>query len=195
MLVLADLPMHLGAFHGVGTNSIVMNRALLDRIVKGGNSRIQVNSFVYSILLHEYLHSLGLIEEADVRSLVRDISLKTFGNDHPASKIATAGPWSMLPKTWSSDQVESNDTLQPPLRDGTDQRFRSFTFQIHQLRTIRLFDTPGIAAFRASEPLHRSFLPHSRMLTRNQPKTVKCLLIATTRAYFSDFPILQFRRI
>jgi len=37
MLVLADLPMHLGAFHGVGTNSIVMNRALLDRIVKGGN--------------------------------------------------------------------------------------------------------------------------------------------------------------
>jgi len=112
MLVLADLPMYLGAFHGVGTNSIVMNRALLDRIVKGGNSRIQINSFVYSILLHEYLHSLGLIEEADVRSLVRDISLKTFGNDHPASKIAAAGPWSMLSRTWSSEQVDSNDILQ-----------------------------------------------------------------------------------
>jgi hypothetical protein len=114
MLVLADLPMHLGAFHGVGTNSIVMNRTLLDRIVKGGNSRIQVNSFVYSILLHEYLHSLGLIEETDVRSLVRDISSKTFGNDHPASKIATAGPWSMLPRTWSSEQADSIDT--PPSR-------------------------------------------------------------------------------
>ena len=61
MLVLADLPIHLGAFHGVGTNSIVMNRTLLDRIVKGGNSRIQVNSFVYSILLHKYLHSLGVL--------------------------------------------------------------------------------------------------------------------------------------
>jgi len=109
MLVLADLPMHLGAFHGVGTNSIVMNRALLDRIVKGGNSRIQVNSFVYSILLHEYLHSLGVVEENDVRSLVRDISLKTFGNDHPASKIATAGPWSMLPRSWSSEQADSVD--------------------------------------------------------------------------------------
>lgn len=107
MLLLADLPMHLGAFHGVGTNSIVMNRALLDRIVKGGNSRIEVNSFVYSILLHEYLHSLGVIEEKDVRSLVRDISLKTFGDDHPASKIAAYGPWSMLPRSWSSEQTEA----------------------------------------------------------------------------------------
>jgi hypothetical protein len=109
MLVLADLPMHLGAFHGVGTNSIVMNRSLLDRIVKGGNSRTQVNSFVYSILLHEYLHSLGLIEEADVRSLVREISVKTFGDVHPASKIAAAGPWSMLPRAWPSEQTESTD--------------------------------------------------------------------------------------
>lgn len=108
MLLLADLPMHLGAFHGVGTNSIVMNRALLDRIVKGGNSRIQVNSFVYSILLHEYLHSLGVIEEKDVRSLVRDISLRTFGSDHPASKIAADGPWSMLPRSWSPEQAESD---------------------------------------------------------------------------------------
>ena len=108
MLLLADLPMNLGAFHGVGTNSIVMNRALLDRIVKGGNSRIQVNSFVYSILLHEYIHSLGVIEEKDVRGLVRDISLKTFGNDHPASKIAAEGPWSMLPRSWTPEQVESD---------------------------------------------------------------------------------------
>jgi len=109
MLVLADLPMHLGAFHGVGTNSIVMNRALLDRIVKGGNSRTQVNSFVYSILPHEYLHSLGLIGEADVRSLVHDISVKTFGDDHPASKIAAAGPWSMLPRSWPSEHADSID--------------------------------------------------------------------------------------
>jgi len=106
MLVLADLPMNLGAFHGMGTNSIVMNRALLDRIVKGGNSRIQVNSFVYSILLHEYIHSLGVIEEKDVRGLVREISLKTFGNDHPAAKIAVEGPWSMLPRSWSSETAE-----------------------------------------------------------------------------------------
>ena len=111
MLVLADLPMQLGAFHGVGTNSIVMNRSLLDRIVKGSNSRTQINSFVYSILLHEYLHSLGLIGEAEVRSVVRDISVKTFGEDHPASKIAKAGPWSILAKSWTYEIPEESTDL------------------------------------------------------------------------------------
>jgi len=96
MLVLADLPMHLGAFHGVGTNQIVMNRALLDRIVAAGHPRSQINAFVYSILLHEYLHSLGVINEPEVRRLVNEISLKTFGPDHPASRIASRGPWSLL---------------------------------------------------------------------------------------------------
>lgn len=103
MLVLADLPIGLGAFHGVGTNSIVMNRTLLDRIVKGGHSRVQVNSFVYSILLHEYLHSLGVIDEPEVRKLVREISLKTFGKDHPATRIAESSPWAMLPGSWSEE--------------------------------------------------------------------------------------------
>jgi hypothetical protein len=104
MLVLADLPMNLGAFHGVGSNSIVMNRALLDRIVKAGHPRTAIISFVYSILLHEYLHSLGLMEEAEVRALVKDISINTFGDQHPATRIATAGPWSMLPKSWFSER-------------------------------------------------------------------------------------------
>jgi len=49
------------------------------------------------------------MEENDVRSLVRDVSLKTFGNDHPASKIAVAGPWSMLPRSWSSEGADSVD--------------------------------------------------------------------------------------
>jgi hypothetical protein len=96
MLVLADLPMQLGAFHGVGTNQIVMNRALLDRIVAAGHPRSHINAFVYSILLHEYLHSLGIIDESEVRRLVNEISLSTFGPDHPASSIASKGPWSLL---------------------------------------------------------------------------------------------------
>ena len=96
MLVLADLPMQLGAFHGVGTNQIVMNRTLLDKIVGAGHPRSHINAFVYSILLHEYLHSLGIINESEVRRLVNEISLNTFGPDHPASSIASKGPWSLL---------------------------------------------------------------------------------------------------
>ena len=96
MLVLADLPIQLGAYHGMGTNQIVMNRALLDRVIASGHPRSHINSFVYSILLHEYLHSLGVADEGEVRRLVYDVSLKTFGPDHPASTIASKGPWTLL---------------------------------------------------------------------------------------------------
>jgi len=96
MLVLADLPLELGAYHGMSSNQIVMNRSLLDRVVAAGHPRSQINSFVYSILLHEYLHSLGVADEGEVRRMVYDISLKTFGPDHPASTIASKGPWSLL---------------------------------------------------------------------------------------------------
>jgi hypothetical protein len=96
MLVLADLPLQLGAYHGMGSNQIVMNRSLLDRVVAAGHPRNQINSFVYSILLHEYLHSLGVADEGEVRRMVYDISLKTFGPNHPASAIASKGPWVLL---------------------------------------------------------------------------------------------------
>ena len=96
MLVLADLPIQVGAFHGLGSNQIVMNRTLLDRVIASGHPRSYINSFVYSILLHEYLHSLGVSDEGEVRRLVYDISLKTFGADHPASTIASKGPWTLL---------------------------------------------------------------------------------------------------
>jgi len=96
MLVLADLPLQLGAYHGMGTNQIVMNRALLDRVIASGHPRSHINAFVYSILLHEYLHSLGVADEGQVRQLVYDVTTKTFGPDHPASTIASKGPWTLL---------------------------------------------------------------------------------------------------
>jgi len=96
MLVLADLPLELGAYHGMSSNQIVMNRSLLDRVVAAGHPRSQINSFVYSILLHEYLHSLGVADEGEVRRMVYDISLKTFGPGHPATTIASKGPWILL---------------------------------------------------------------------------------------------------
>jgi len=97
MLYLARLPKHIGAFHTMGTNGIVMNRTTLDTITHGARSMREINSYVYSILLHEYLHSLGYTEENDVRKLVYDVSLETFGPDHPATQIASRGPGTMFP--------------------------------------------------------------------------------------------------
>lgn len=92
MLYLARLPGNIGAFHTMGTNGIVMNRNALDVVTRGAGSLREINAYVYSTLLHEYLHALGYVAEREVRRLVYDISLDSFGADHPATKLASKGP-------------------------------------------------------------------------------------------------------
>jgi hypothetical protein len=96
MLYLAKLPNHIGAFHTIGTNGIVMNRTTLNMITHSARSLREINSYVYSILLHEYLHALGYVEEREVRKLVYDVSLNTFGPEHPATQFASKGPGAIL---------------------------------------------------------------------------------------------------
>jgi len=96
LLFLDDLPLHLGAYHPVGTNNIVLNRSLLNIVEAVTESKRLVNAFVYSILTHEYLHALGHISEAEVHSLVYDISKQCFGDDHIVTTLAEKTPWSLL---------------------------------------------------------------------------------------------------
>ncbi|WP_455363332.1 hypothetical protein [[Eubacterium] cellulosolvens] len=97
MLYLAELPEHVGAYHAVGTNGIVMNRTALDAVTSSARTLREINSYVYSILLHEYLHSLGYVDEAQARRLVFQISRENLGEDHPATEIAHRGPAAMFP--------------------------------------------------------------------------------------------------
>jgi hypothetical protein len=96
MLFLDDLPIRLGAYHPVGTNNIVLNRLLIDVVQQTTQNRIETNAFVYSLLLHEYLHALGYLRESEVRSLVYKVSKECFGVDHVVSHLASAGPWTLL---------------------------------------------------------------------------------------------------
>ena len=96
MLFLDDLPLRLGAYHPLGTNNIVLNRALVHIVEVATKSKILVNAFVYIILLHEYLHALGRPSEEQVRPLVHKISRQSFGEDHITTKLAEMGPWSLL---------------------------------------------------------------------------------------------------
>ena len=95
MLYLGNLPLHVGAFYGVGSNGIVLNKRLIRLVAV--NSATELNSYIFVLLLHEYLHSLGYLNEQHVRSLVQEISRKTFGADHPATKFATAPPSLKIP--------------------------------------------------------------------------------------------------
>lgn len=96
MLFLDDLPFNLGAYHPVGTNNIVMNRALLKLIEAATDNPLFVKAFVYSVLLHEYLHALGYLGEGEVRPLVVAISEACFGYDHVVTRLAKEGPWALL---------------------------------------------------------------------------------------------------
>ena len=96
LLFLDDLPLHLGAYHQLGTNNIVLNRSLVNIVQAVTKSKKLVNAFVYSILTHEYLHALGHVSEAEVRSLVYDVSKQCFGEDHVVTMLAEKTPWALL---------------------------------------------------------------------------------------------------
>jgi len=96
LLFLDDLPLRLGAYHSLGTNNIVLNRTLVNIVEAASKSKSLINSFVYVLLLHEYLHALGRPREEQVRPLVYTISSESFGPDHIAAQLAELGPWSAL---------------------------------------------------------------------------------------------------
>jgi hypothetical protein len=98
MLGLTELPNHIGAFHTVGSNFIVMNRSLLEQIVKIYKNRRLVNAYIFHVLLHEYIHSLGYMDERLTQDLCYAISERVLGEDHPATQIARYGIGSIFPR-------------------------------------------------------------------------------------------------
>jgi len=97
-LVLADLPTSIGAYHVVGSNVIVMNRILLGAVTASVKSIEEVNYYVYMVLMHEYLHSLGHLDEADVRRLSQGIARENLGPDHPVTKLIGGDLWRVYPQ-------------------------------------------------------------------------------------------------
>lgn len=87
-LVLGDIPNNVGAYHEMGSNAIVMNRNLLRIVETLSKSRARKNSYVFMILLHEYLHALGYTDDREVRNLGRRITADFLGSKHPAGEMA-----------------------------------------------------------------------------------------------------------
>ena len=90
MLGMATLGNHpqgfFGGFFTTGTNVIVLNRIPLQRIKE---SRPELyKPYVFHVLLHEYIHSLGYLDEADVKSKVTMITREALGEEHLATQMA-----------------------------------------------------------------------------------------------------------
>ncbi len=87
-LVLGDIPNSVGAYHEMGSNAIVMNRNLLRIVESLSSARAKRNSYVFMILLHEYLHSLGFASDRKVRALTKQIADEFLGRRHMAAEMA-----------------------------------------------------------------------------------------------------------
>jgi hypothetical protein len=96
-LGLSNLPPQLGAYWQVTGNIIVMNETLVDVMRAQASSPAEFNSFVYVILAHEYLHSLGYLDEHAVREVTARVTRTAFGPDHVATRMAEGDIWRLYP--------------------------------------------------------------------------------------------------
>ena len=101
MLVLANLGMRrgsfVGAFHPLGSNIIVMNRAPFAVALRSTDKKV-FNAYCFHLLLHEYLHALGYVGEEEVRDLVHRVCSLALGKDNPATVMAERGLAFYFPK-------------------------------------------------------------------------------------------------
>lgn len=76
----------LSAFYSVGSNIIMLNTTPLRRIMETEPRLFK--PYLFSVLLHEYLHSLGYVNEIDTRRLSHRICKSLFGDEHPTTQIS-----------------------------------------------------------------------------------------------------------
>jgi len=76
----------IGAFYPVGSTTIIMNKTSLRRISE--TEPCLFNAYAFHVLLHEYIHSLGYIDERKTKNLVYWISRKILGEDHLVTQMA-----------------------------------------------------------------------------------------------------------
>ena len=76
----------VGGYYVTGSNMIIMNESPLQRIQETDPKLL--NPYIFNVLLHEYLHSLGIYEEKDVKDLVYEISREIFGERNKVTAIS-----------------------------------------------------------------------------------------------------------
>ncbi len=76
----------IGAFYPVSSNFIIMNKTPM-RVIEATKPHLY-KAYCFHILLHEYLHTIGILDENKNRFITAGVSEKTFGENHPVTLIA-----------------------------------------------------------------------------------------------------------
>ncbi|MHA2295520.1 MAG: hypothetical protein ACXAEU_21465 [Candidatus Hodarchaeales archaeon] len=90
----------IGGLHYGGTNEIYLNKSAL-RVMREESSPELYKAYVFYLLLHEYIHSVGVMDERMTRFYTRNVLQRVFENDHPLSKLATRGLNTFFPYTFN----------------------------------------------------------------------------------------------
>ncbi len=77
----------IGAFYLLNSNMIVINKRPLGRLLQ--TNPALYNYYLFHVILHEYLHSVGSEDEEKTRQLVYEISGHYFGENHAITQFAS----------------------------------------------------------------------------------------------------------
>ncbi len=83
----SDRKKFIGGFHPLGSNFIIINKAPLRKVVEKNKRMYQ--PYVFHILLREYIHSFGVMDEDVTTQTVRQISKTLFGKEHIVTELST----------------------------------------------------------------------------------------------------------
>src|SRR3989338_1966396 len=83
----ADQKKLIGGFHPLGSNFIIINKAPLRKIMEKNKKLYQ--PYVFHMLLREYMHSFGIMDETLLKQNVKKISEKLFGKQHMVTALST----------------------------------------------------------------------------------------------------------
>ena len=86
----------IGGMHFHPGTDILMNKTPLKKILKEQPLEI-VWAYTYHILLHEYIHSLGVIDEIECRALTLKVSEALFKSEDPELIFAKKGIGTFFP--------------------------------------------------------------------------------------------------
>jgi hypothetical protein len=96
-LGLSELPAQIGAYWQVTGNIIILNERLI-RVLDATEPQAQRTAYLYVVILHEYLHSLGFLDERTDRQVVSRVAGKALGEEHPAARMARGDLWEIFPQ-------------------------------------------------------------------------------------------------
>lgn len=91
----------IGGLHLGGTNEIFLNKSAL-KVMKEESENQFYKAYVFILLLHEYIHSIGVMNELRTRNLTKRIVVDIFSENHPISKLAIEGIQKYFPYNFDS---------------------------------------------------------------------------------------------